>query len=196
VRSRAFYLLHRFIKELRNDISPDLANMLLTQIADTLVVDSTLPTDETEVSSDAGFTEIVTELATHSTSFDSQAYMFEAAGTLLSLLWRTSDAQQALFRGLIAPILQEMQMEIQAGNQTTTPDPRDANAILAVVKLQRNIISLGQIAKGFPDYPPTPPPGYILPPIPIFQQCVEAIMISLDAMSRYKIIREAVRIPF
>ena len=48
VRSRAYYLLHRFIKDQKHEINPELATSILSRIADTLVIDVEFAQDETE----------------------------------------------------------------------------------------------------------------------------------------------------
>jgi hypothetical protein len=72
------------------------------------------------------------------------------------------------------------------------PKPTDLESLTVFVRLHHDMITLGQIARGFPDLPQILPEDYTLPPEAVFQQMVEAVLVTLDAMSNYKIIRDAV----
>lgn len=191
VQLRAFYLFHRFIKDQQLSIAPQLATTLLERISDTLLTDAELPGEESELTAEANLNEILSEIIGHASRFDSQVCMFEATGTLLSLLFRDPESQRAIFRNLVQPILAQMEAGIQLYRANPNPSVTDTQAIATILTLHHDITALGYIAKGFPDMPSNPHEGYIPPPIPVFQQSVEAILVSLDAMNNFKIIRDA-----
>lgn len=141
---------------------------------------------------DASLNEVLNDAISHASRFDSEVDMFEATGTLLSLLFREPEPQLAIFRNLVQPILAQMEAGLQVYRNNPNPAITDTQAITAILTLHHDITALGHVAKGFPDMPTNPHEGYIPPPIPVFQQSVEAILVSLDTMNHIKIIRDAV----
>ncbi|KAG8814048.1 pre-tRNA nuclear export protein [Serendipita sp. 399] len=89
VRKRVFYLFHRFVQILRIDIDPANVPIILQAIQDLLTVDVEIP-DEFEPPPGA---DILSELLKDASMFDAQLYMFEAAGSLVSILWAMPDIQ-------------------------------------------------------------------------------------------------------
>jgi exportin-T len=174
------------------NVLPQLGTTLLERISDTLRTDAELPTEESELSADATLNEVLLETIAHASRFDSQVSMFEATGTLLSLLYRDPESQRAIFRNLVQPILNQMDAGLQLYRANPNPPSTDTRAIATILTLHHDITALGHIAKGFPDMPSNPHEGYIPPPIPVFQQSVEAILASLDTLNHFKIIRDAV----
>ena len=53
-------------------------------------------------------------------------------------------------------------------------------------------MALGNIDKGFPDFPRPLPEGYIPPPLGVFSQAAEAILVCLEAMNIFRVVRDAV----
>ena len=118
--------------------------------------------------------------------FDSQIYLFEAAGTLVSLTFQTPDQQAALLQSLTKPLIDEMERALR------TPMNNGPRDVLPVLQVHHYIMALGSISKGFVDFPNPVPSDWILPPLAVFEQAAQAIIVSLDAMNRYKVVREAV----
>jgi exportin-T len=193
VQLRSYYLFHRFIKEQQLHISPQLATTLLERVSDTLSTEAEIPVEEiSELSADATLNEVLSEIINHAAKFDAQVSMFEATGTLLSILFRDPEPQRAIFRNLVQPILNQMESGLQRYRANPNPPVTDTQALVTILTLHHDITALGHFAKGFPDMPSNPHPGYIPPPIPIFQQSVEAILVALDTVNHIKIIRDAV----
>jgi exportin-T len=69
---------------------------------------------------------------------------------------------------------------------------KGSQEVVPIVKVHHIIMALGNISKGFPDYPQPPPSGYILPPLDVFAQVAQAILVCLEAMNAIKIVRDAV----
>ncbi|KAI0313753.1 ARM repeat-containing protein, partial [Amylostereum chailletii] len=182
VRSRVFYLFYRFIKEGRNDISVELAGTLIEGIRDTLAIQVELPEPE------AGEVEDPLALLAEATSAqDPQQYIFEAIGILISLFWKSPE-QPAILLSVVRPLLDELAVDIQS--------VKGVQDILPILKIHRVIMALGNIAKGFPDYPSPVPEGYIFPPLNVFRDIAQAILVSLEAMKIFKAVREATRFAF
>jgi exportin-T len=92
LRGRLFYLFHRFIYNIRAEIPEEAVTTILNSIGDLLVLNVELPEEESPQDDPL-------EAAVNSTSlFDSQIYLFETAGSLLSLLGSTPTQQVALLQ--------------------------------------------------------------------------------------------------
>ncbi|KAH9949908.1 ARM repeat-containing protein [Amylocystis lapponica] len=181
--SRVFYLYHRFIREDRNEIPADIAVSLLEGMRDLLVVQVELPELENPDQQD-----LLTEAVANPGIFDSQLYLFETAGTLISLTYKTPDRSAALLLTIVKPLLDELSGSLQA--------VKGADDVLPIVKVHHDIMALGNIAKGFPDYPSPVPDGYISPPLDVFNEVAQSILVSLEAMNVFKVVRDATRFAF
>lgn len=183
IRARASYLFHKFIKEDRNEVPPGIVVRLLDSIGDALTVQAELP------ELDSPEQDILFEAVNEPSVFDSQLYLFEAAGTLVSLTYSVPEQQSELLQRLIKPLLESMERALR----TPITSPQD---VLPVLQVHHYVMALGSIAKGFVDFPNPVPPDWILPPLNVFEEAAQAIIVSLNAMSRYKVVREAVCTPF
>ncbi|KAM6504507.1 Armadillo-type fold [Amanita muscaria] len=182
-RSRVDYLFHRFIKEVRNDIPPGLSVSILNSMRDLLTIEVRIP--EPEDSDLDPLSEAVKD-----TLFDSQLYLYETAGVLSSLLYKNQEQQATVLLSLVKPLLDELSENFQ---HFTTKGPED---IIPIIKVHHLIMALGNIAKGFPDYPATIPEGYVFPPLNVFAEMAQAILVCLKAMNTLKVIRDAARFAF
>lgn len=178
LRSRVYYLFYRFIKEDRNEIPVDLSGTIIDSIRDLLVIQVELPDPE---DSDQ---DILTEAVNNPGMFDAQLYLFETVGTLISLFYKTPEQASALLSSVVKPLLDELSLSLQA--------VKGPNDVLPILRIHHTIMALGNIAKGFPDYPSPVPPGYIRPPLDVFSQVAQAILVSLEAMNVFRIVRDAV----
>ena len=180
MQSRVFYLFHRFIREERNEITPNLSGTLLEGIRDTLTIQVEIPELENPEQLD-----ILAEAVNNPGVFDSQLYLFETVGVLISLFWKSSEQSAALLLSFVRPLLDELSVNLQA-----VKGPGDVEPIL---KIHHVIMALGNITKGFPEYPSPIPPEYIFPPLDVFHDVAQAILLSLEAMNVFKVVRDAVR---
>jgi exportin-T len=174
-----FYLFYRFIKEDRNEISPELALKLIDSIRDVLVIQIDLP------ELDSPEQDLLTEAIKHPGIFDAQLYLFETVGTLVSLFYKTPEERNNLLSSIVNPILDDLSRDLQA--------VKGADDVLPILRVHHRIIALGNIAKGFPDFPSPVPEGYLLPPVETFTQIAQAILVSLEALNMFRAIRDAVR---
>ncbi|KAF9818874.1 hypothetical protein IEO21_02530 [Rhodonia placenta] len=183
LRSRVFYLFHRFIKEDRNEIPPDLAVSLFEGMRDLLSIQVELPELENPETQD-----MLIEAINNPGIFDSQLYLFETAGTLVSLLYKTPNQAATLLLSIVRPLLDELSASLQA--------VKGVEDVVPILKVHHIIMALGNVAKGFPDYPSPVPEGYILPPLHVFSEVAQAILVSLEAMNVFKVVRDATRFAF
>ncbi|KAF8183925.1 armadillo-type protein [Pholiota molesta] len=182
-RSRMFYLFHRFIKELRNEIPVDISTTIIDSMRDLLPITAEIPEPEEPE------TDVLTEAIANS-SFDSQLYLFETVGILCSLIYKTPAQQSNVLLSLVKPLMDDLSLNFQAFQ---TNGPSD---LVPIVKVHHIIMALGNISKGFPDYPPIVHEDYILPPLEVFAQMAQAILVCLEAMNILKPIRDATRFAF
>jgi exportin-T len=180
VRSRVFYLFHRFVKETKADISADLALTLIDNIRDLLSIEVEIPESESEDQTD-----FLAEAVQNPGLFDSQLYLFETTGTLLSILYRASEQHSQVLHSVVDPLSKDLSISFHA----VSKDPRDVQSIL---KVHHVIMAMGNIAKGFPEFSVSLQ-GSSLPPFDLFGQIAQAILVCLEAMSTFKVVRDAVR---
>jgi exportin-T len=173
-------LFARFIKEVRNDISPNLALTILTGIHDLLKPKIEIPELEDPEEKD-----LLTEAVEQQGGFQAQLYLFETVGVLVSLFFKDQAESTRLLRSAVEPLL----AQLQGALQMPSSGPQD---VLQILTAHHIIMALGNIARGFPDYPSPVPAGYILPPLDVFQQMAQAILVSLDVMNVHRVVRDAV----
>lgn len=178
LRSRVFYLFHRFIKEDRNEISVELAGTLIEAVRDLVVIQVELPELENPEQ------DLLDEAIKNPGIFDAQLYIFETVGTLISLFYKNPDQRATLLSSIVRPLLDELSRDLIAC--------KGSKDVLSILKVHHTIMALGNVAKGFPDYPSPVPDGYILPPVEIFTQIAQAILVCLEALNSYRAIRDAV----
>lgn len=117
--------------------------------------------------------------------FDAQLYLFETVGTLISLFYKTPEQRETLLSSVVTPLLDELSRDLLSAKGSKEP--------VDILKVHHNIMALGNIAKGFPDYPSPVPEGYLLPPVAIFTQVAQAVLVCLESLNSYRAIRDAVR---
>ena len=126
--------------------------------------------------------DILAKAANRGSPFDSQLYLFDALGTLISLLNGVPEQQVGLLRALLEPLLRD----IQAASMSTSDD------LESLLRLHHLIKAVGSVAYGFPELKNTiakPEGRWVL----VFQEATKVILGSLKAKSGVAIIREAVR---
>ncbi|KAH9986251.1 ARM repeat-containing protein [Russula vinacea] len=100
-----------------------------------------------------------------------QLYLFETVGTLVHIFFRTPEQSAALLLTVVTPLLEELSANLRAFEEK-------------------------QMSKGFPDYPTPVPDDFILPPLHVFRNMAQAILMSLGAMKEFKVVRDATRFSF
>ena len=178
-----FYLFHKFVKDDRNEIPLELGPTLLDRIRDVLVITVELPELENPSEED-----LLTEAIKKPGIFDSQLYLFEVVGLLVSLHFKSVENATSLLLSFVQPLLDDLQTNLQA--------IKSAQDVVQILKVHHIVMALGDIARGFPDYPDPVPEHYVPPPIPVFRQMTQAIVVSLEAMNVFKPVRDAARFAF
>ncbi|KAG0654816.1 pre-tRNA nuclear export protein [Rhodotorula mucilaginosa] len=186
VQARVFYLFSRFIHQakgiVQSQVSGDLVRSILTGMQDLLVVNAALPDSEPP-------SELVLTKAAGTTSFfDAQLYVFETAGTLISILNQIPDQQVVLLKAVLDPLLADLQNNVRPAASS----PEDFNAIF---KAHHLIMAAASVAKGFPDLSarsPTATGAWV----DVFVSATETILASAKVMSSFVVIRDAARFAF
>ncbi|KAH9972786.1 ARM repeat-containing protein [Lactifluus volemus] len=164
----------------RVEISLELAGTLLDGIRDMLAIRVELPEVDPNEPNDP--------LTEATSTPDPQLYLFETAGTLVHLFYKTPEQCAALLLSVVTPLLDELSTNLRVfeGKQDVLP----------IVKIHHVIMALGNTAKGFPDYPTPVPDDFQLPPLHVFRNIAQAILMSLGAMKEFKVVRDATRFAF
>ncbi|KAL7626019.1 pre-tRNA nuclear export protein [Parahypoxylon ruwenzoriense] len=186
IRTRSWYLFHRFVKHLRARVG-NVAETVIQSIGDLLPIKAEVPgedadddmsSDETDNSADAVFA--------------SQLYLFEAIGCISSTASTPIEKQALYARSVMDPLFADMEQHLPRAKAG------DAQAILQVHHI---IMALGTLAHGFSDWTPgansanqRPPPEKTLSDE--FARAAEAILIALSELNTSSEIRNACRSAF
>jgi len=128
-------------------------------------------------------------------NFDSQLYLFETAGILTSLTFKSPENQASLLLSLVKPLLNDLSINLQLFREKGS-NMEDLDSLIPIVKVHHIIMALGNLAKGFPDYPSVIPENYIMPPLEVFSEIARVILVCLEAMNVFKVIRDSVCFTF
>lgn len=137
VRTRSWYLFHRFVKHLRNQLS-SVAETVIRAVSDLLEVEAELP--KRDVDDDIVSSEGSDESS--DTTFNSQLYLFEAIGCIASTATVPVEQQVLFARAVDDPLLLSLERHLpqaKLGNEK------------AVLQVHHVMMALGTLARGFSD---------------------------------------------
>ncbi|KAL4805936.1 Exportin-T [Aspergillus unguis] len=186
VKTRAWYLFQRLVKQLRAYID-NVAQTVVEALGDLLVIQAELPSENSdgdEMSSEdhEGSADAV---------FNSQLYLFEAVGIICSIPTISADKQVLYAQSVMAPVFGDMEKNLGAAK---SGDER------AVLQIHHDIMALGTLARGFSDWQPgTSSPTSQLPAAEVseaFGQVSEATLVALESLKGSFNIRTASRFAF
>ncbi|EST05806.1 Exportin-1/Importin-beta-like protein [Kalmanozyma brasiliensis GHG001] len=180
VRKRVNYLLWRFVRDLRAvaAVPLDFVQRLLQGLQDLLVVRAELP----EVGADE---DPLVKATAHAGYFDSQLYLFETSGMLISLLNTAPNDQVVLLKAISEPLSEQMRQAVQAFQ-------RNASDLTSVLQVHHLMLALSSLSKGFPDLNPNstqPEPQWVS----VFKSITEQVLVSLSSMNQFSVVRESAR---
>jgi exportin-T len=130
---------------------------------------------------------VLTKAASTPSVFDSQLYLFETVGTLISILNQIPDQQVILLNAVLDPLLKDLQAHVRPA----AASPEDFEAVF---KAHHLIMAAASVAKGFPDLSarmPTAQGQWV----GVFTATTETILASAKVMGSFVAIRDAVRSP-
>ncbi|PON29816.1 exportin-T [Trichoderma gamsii] len=186
IKTRSWYLFHRFIKHLRSRVG-NVAETVIQSIGDLLPIKAEVPgedadddmsSDESDHSADALFT--------------SQLYLFEAIGCISSTHSTPAENQALYARSVMDPLFQDMEVHL--------PRAKGGDA-QASLQIHHIVMALGTLAHGFSDWTPGStaanqhgPPDKLVSDE--FSRAAEAILIALRELNSSAEIRTACRSAF
>jgi exportin-T len=183
VRSRSWYLLHRFIRSLRSYVG-HAAEAVVQNLADLLVIKAELPDeDDDDMSSDGD--------STAEARFTSQLYLFEAIGCIAGATSVPVNKQAELVRRVMQPLFLDIEHNLDAA-KSGLEQP--------ALQVHHDIMALSTVARGYSDFMPggtsthaTEPPAEAKQS---FAQVAEAVLAALESLKSSFQIRTAARFAF
>lgn len=184
VQARVFYLFSRFVHQakaiVQSQMSGEVISNILGRIQDLLTVKAVFPANEP-------FTDgALTKAAGIVTFFDSQLYLFEAVGTLISILNQVPEQQVTLLSAVLTPLLSRLHANVRTSLNTE----EDCTTVLSAHHL---IMAIGSVSKGFPDLSARSPVA-IGQWVTVFKQATESVLAIAKSMGAFVVIRDAVSI--
>ncbi|RDA84937.1 hypothetical protein CP532_5152 [Ophiocordyceps camponoti-leonardi (nom. inval.)] len=186
IKTRSWYLFHRFVKQLRARVG-NVAETVIRSIGDLLPIKAEVPSDE------ADDDDMSSDESDHSADalFTSQLYLFEAIGCISSTASTAPDQQALYARSVMDPLFGDMEAHL----------PRaEAGDAQAVLQIHHIVMALGTLAHGYSDWAPGSASGHHPPPHKAvsdeFSRAAEAILIALNQLNSSAEIRTACRSSF
>ncbi|CEP16433.1 hypothetical protein [Parasitella parasitica] len=176
IRTRCWYLFQRFVKNLKPKMAPYVENVL-SSLGDLLDIQA----------------EPVVEANTMdgmpipaASTFDSQLYLFETVGILISMEGIDPMKQTEYLKIVLEPLVEGIQKAVA---QPFSDDE------LFLLQLHHYIMAIGSVAKGFPTLV-KPADSAQQPWTVVFIQATEIILSALQNYNQMAVIRDAVRYTF
>lgn len=186
IKTRSWYLFHRFVKQLRAQVG-NVAETVITSIGDLLPIKAEVPGEDAD-------DDMSSDESDHSADalFSSQLYLFEAIGCISSTQSTPPDKQALYARSVMDPLFADM--------ETHLPRAKAGDA-QATLQIHHIVMALGTLAHGFSDWTPgltsnnahAPPDKAVSDE---FSRAAEAILIALRELNSSAEIRTACRSAF
>lgn len=180
VRTRCWYLLQRFIRQLRSHLA-EAAEAVVQALQDLLVIRAELPSeDDDEMSSDGE--------GSADTTFTNQLYLFEGVGCISGAQHVPAEKQAQLVRAVIQPLFNDIQQNLERGKGGNEQ---------AILQIHHDIMALGTLARGFSEWVPgSSGPEPNLEVKQAFSQVSDATLLALASLKASSEIRTAARFAF
>ena len=186
VRTRSWYLFHRFVKHLRQQLG-NIAQTVVQALADLLPIKAELPeenSDNDDMSSDEND-------QSADATFNSQLYLYEAIGCICSTHAVPVENQVVFVKSVVNPLFADLEAHLS---------PARGGDERAVLQIHHLIMALGTFARGFSDWTPANTSSTsTLPPKAVseeFARTAEAILVALESLNASVEIRTAARYSF
>jgi exportin-T len=182
VKTRSWYLFHRFVKSLRQHMG-GVAETILGAMGDLLVIRAELPEEQNEAD------EMSESQQSEDTKFESQLYLFEAVGCMCSVPSLPAEKQAVLVKSVATPLFSDIEHSLPAA---------EAGDARATLQIHHDIMALGTMGKGFSDWVAGSRPDKTCVPevASEFGRVTEAILVALERLSGFAVVREAARFSF
>lgn len=186
VRTRSWYLFHRFVKHLRAHVG-NVAETVIQSISDLLPIKAEVPNDETgddDMSSDESD-------RSADATFSGQLYLFEAIGCISSTATTPVEKQVLYARTIMEPLFSDIEKALPAAK---------AGDVQATMQIHHVIMALGTLAHGFSDWSPGNAATMSHAPLKEiseeFSRAGEAILFALETLRKSYDVRTAARTSF
>ncbi|RKP04898.1 armadillo-type protein [Thamnocephalis sphaerospora] len=173
ISRRSWYLFARFVKTLKVHLVQYTGD-ILKGMQDLFVIQPEAVEDDSSMNRQAS-------------TFDSQVYLFETAGSLISADGVDPSKQTAFLETALQPILSGIQQHA-ASPGTVVSDP------VASLHLSRLIMAIGAVAKGFPTVDKQQAPTG--PWVAGFKQAIEIVLAATEQLKTVAVVRDAARYSF
>lgn len=164
----------------------EVAETIMRAMGDLLVIRAELPKEQSNDGEDSPQdTKQADDML-----FDAQLYLFEAVGCMCSVPSLSAETQARLVQGVTAPLFTDIEQSLAAAENG------DARAAL---QIHHDIMALGILGKGFSDWiaGSSRPDKVCGEEVAAeFGRVTEAILVALERLSRFSVIREAARFSF
>ncbi|KAG6084212.1 pre-tRNA nuclear export protein [Claviceps sp. LM220 group G6] len=186
IKTRSWYLFHRFVKQLRSLVG-NVAETVISSIGDLLPIKAEVPGEDAD-------DDMSSDESDHSANalFTGQLYLFEAIGCISSTSSTPADKQALFARLVMEPLFRDMEFNLARAKSG------DAQAILQIHHI---VMALGTLAHGYSDWSPGsaatqhhPPPEKAVSNE--FSRAAGAILIALNQLNSSAEIRTACRSSF
>lgn len=186
VKTRSWYLFHRFVKQLRQHLGT-VAQTVIQALVDLLPI-------KAEISEDDGDNDGMSSEENDQSSesqFNSQLYLFEAIGCLSSNTALPVENQVMYVRSVMNPLYSDLEAHL---GQARAGDER------SILQVHHVVMALGTLARGFSDWIPASASPSAHPPAPLvseeFTRTAEVILVALESLGSSLDIRTAARFAF
>ena len=184
VRTRSWYLLHRFIKQLRPHLG-NTAQTVIQAVSDLLPIKAELPeeTSEDYMSSD-------NDNQSAEARFTSQLYLYEAVGNICSIAAVPMEIQVLYVSSVLNPLYADLQQHL---GKAATGDTR------AILQIHHLVMAQGTLAHGYSEWVPNSALASKAPVKEVseeFTKAAEAILVALESLNGAQEIRTAARSSF
>ncbi|MCJ1382803.1 pre-tRNA nuclear export protein [Xylographa soralifera] len=186
VKTRSWYLFHRFIKSLRQQLG-DVAQNITQALGDLLPIKAELP-DETSDNDDMSSDE---NDRSADATFTSQLYLYEAIGCMCGSPAVPVANQVIFIHSVITPLFADLETDL---------GPARAGDERSALQVHHVIMALGTLARGFSDWTPANTSSSSKPPAEAvseeFARTAEAVLVALESLNSSVEIRTAARFAF
>ena len=183
VRLRAWYLLQRFIRQLRSYVG-NAAEAVVQNLSDLLNIRAELPKEnDDDMSSDGD--------SSADSTFTSQLYLFEAIGCITGANSVGASKQVELIQLVMQPLFSDIQRNLESAKTSNEQ---------AILQVHHDIMALGTIARGYSESLPGGVPSQSSEPAQeakqAFAQVAEVTLLALESLKSSFQIRTAGRFAF
>lgn len=193
IRYRCCYLFYRFVLQGKPAIQTHFNlhdwQTIIDQLKDLIVIQAELPA---QLASNGSRDEhdILIKAVQSDSAFDSQLYLFEAIGILISFFSANPEQQIICLQSILEPLINQMRTELK--NR-----PLDSTDLTNALRIHHSIMAVGAIAKGFPNLSSNPTSSTTpFPWLQVFKTATDDIMSVTERLNDIRVIRDATRSSF